>query len=77
MDASEVAVVRLGTMGAGIAEVFARAGLTVAAIEVDPGALERGMATLDRSRMHECYAEPAFAPALLLAEHAAAGLALG
>ena len=49
MDVSEVAVVGLGTMGAGIAEVFARAGLAVVAIEVDPGALERGLATLDRS----------------------------
>ena len=42
-------MVGLGTMGAGIAEVFARAGLAVVAIEVDPGALEQGMATLDRS----------------------------
>ena len=37
-------MVGLGTMGAGIAEVFARAGLTVVAIEVDPAALERGLA---------------------------------
>ncbi len=42
-------MVGLGTMGAGIAEVFARAGLTVVAIEIGPAALERGMATLDRS----------------------------
>jgi 3-hydroxybutyryl-CoA dehydrogenase len=49
MEVREVAVVGLGTMGAGIAEVFARAGLRVVAIEVDPGALERGMATLERS----------------------------
>ena len=42
-------MVGLGTMGAGIAEVFARAGLAVVAIEIDRGALERGMATLDRS----------------------------
>ena len=42
-------MVGLGTMGAGIAEVFARAGLTVVAIEIGPGALERGMATLERS----------------------------
>ena len=49
MDVREVAVVGLGTMGAGIAEVFARAGLAVVAIEVDPGALERGLAALDRS----------------------------
>ena len=49
MDVSEVAVVGLGTMGAGIAEVFARAGLAVVAIEIDPGALERGLAILERS----------------------------
>ncbi len=42
-------MVGLGTMGAGIAEVCARAGLAVVAIEVDPGALERGLATLERS----------------------------
>ena len=49
MEIREVAVIGLGTMGAGIVEVFARAGLAVVAIDVDPGALERGMATLDRS----------------------------
>jgi 3-hydroxybutyryl-CoA dehydrogenase len=49
MDVREVAVVGLGTMGPGIVEVFARAGLRVVAIEVDPDALERGMATLGRS----------------------------
>ncbi len=49
MGIRKVAVVGLGTMGAGIAEVFARAGLAVVAIEVDPAALERGLATLDRS----------------------------
>ena len=42
-------MVGLGTMGAGIAEVFARAGLAVVAIEVDPAALEGGLATLERS----------------------------
>ena len=35
MDIREVAVVGLGTMGAGIAEVFARAGIGVVAIEAD------------------------------------------
>ena len=44
-----VAVVGLGTMGAGIAEVFARAGLTVTAVEADADALSRGMAILDGS----------------------------
>jgi 3-hydroxybutyryl-CoA dehydrogenase len=44
-----VAVVGLGTMGAGLAEVFARAGLQVVAIEADPAALDRGLAILDAS----------------------------
>ncbi len=37
-----VGVVGLGTMGAGIAEVFARSGLSVVAIEADDAALTRG-----------------------------------
>ncbi len=41
-----VGVVGLGTMGAGIVEVFARAGLRVVASEVDGAALERGRAHL-------------------------------
>ena len=49
MDVREVGVVGLGTMGAGIAEVFARAGLRVTAVEADPEALSRGMAILDGS----------------------------
>jgi 3-hydroxybutyryl-CoA dehydrogenase len=39
---STVGVVGLGTMGAGIAEVFARAGLTVIAVEAGAAAVERG-----------------------------------
>jgi len=49
MEIREVAVVGLGTMGAGIAEVFARAGIGVVAIETDPGALARGMGMLEAS----------------------------
>jgi 3-hydroxybutyryl-CoA dehydrogenase len=49
MEIREVAVVGLGTMGAGIAEVFARAGIGVVAIEVDPDALARGMGMLAAS----------------------------
>ena len=45
MEIREVAVVGLGTMGAGIAEVFARAGLRVVAIEADEAALGRGLST--------------------------------
>ena len=49
MEIREVAVVGLGTMGAGIAEVFARAGIGVVAIEADPEALRLGLGTLDAS----------------------------
>ena len=48
-ELSEVGVVGLGTMGAGIAEVFARAGLGVTALEVDDAALERGRAHVEQS----------------------------
>ncbi len=46
---SKVGVVGLGTMGAGIAEVFARSGLDVVAIEQDAESLERGRGQLERS----------------------------
>ncbi len=49
MGISEAAVVGLGTMGAGIAEVLARGGLRVTAIEADPPALIRSMGILDGS----------------------------
>ena len=45
-EINSVGVVGLGTMGAGIAEVFARNGLAVVAVEVTEAALERGRATL-------------------------------
>ncbi|MDP9860795.1 MULTISPECIES: 3-hydroxyacyl-CoA dehydrogenase family protein [Streptosporangium] len=45
----KVGVVGLGTMGAGIAEVFARAGLAVTGVEADPAALERGRGHLEGS----------------------------
>ncbi len=44
-----MAVVGLGTMGAGIAEVFARAGIGVVAIEADPQAARAGLGALDAS----------------------------
>ncbi|MEV0969727.1 3-hydroxyacyl-CoA dehydrogenase [Microtetraspora glauca] len=44
-----VGVVGLGTMGAGIAEVFARAGVQVIGVEADDAALDRGRGHLDRS----------------------------
>jgi 3-hydroxybutyryl-CoA dehydrogenase len=46
---STVGVVGLGTMGAGIAEVFARTGLTVIAVDVDEAGLARGLGHLEHS----------------------------
>ncbi len=48
-EMTTIGVVGLGTMGAGIVEVFARAGLTVVASEIDEPALERGRAHLTAS----------------------------
>jgi 3-hydroxybutyryl-CoA dehydrogenase len=49
MEFRAAAVIGLGTMGAGIAEVLARAGLPVIAVEADAAALARGMAILEAS----------------------------
>ena len=46
---SKVAVVGLGTMGAGIVEVFARNAIDVVAIEVDEAAVDRGRGVLQHS----------------------------
>ena len=46
---STIGVVGLGTMGAGIAEVFARHGYDVVGVEVDEEALERGRQHLQHS----------------------------
>ncbi|MEV0681941.1 3-hydroxybutyryl-CoA dehydrogenase [Actinosynnema sp. NPDC050436] len=46
---STVGVLGLGTMGAGIAEVLARAGRTVIAVDVDDEGLARGRGHLDHS----------------------------
>jgi 3-hydroxybutyryl-CoA dehydrogenase len=45
----QVGVVGLGTMGAGIVEVFARNGLNVVAVEIDEAALERGKGHVEHS----------------------------
>lgn len=45
----QVGVVGLGTMGAGIAEVFARSGLSVVAVEMDEAAVVRGRGHLEHS----------------------------
>ncbi|MDI5982696.1 3-hydroxyacyl-CoA dehydrogenase family protein, partial [Amycolatopsis magusensis] len=46
---SSVGVVGLGTMGAGIAEVLARSGLDVIAVEVDEAGITRGRGHLEHS----------------------------
>ncbi|MGH3343303.1 MAG: 3-hydroxyacyl-CoA dehydrogenase family protein, partial [Carbonactinosporaceae bacterium] len=46
---ARIGVVGLGTMGAGIAEVLARAGLHVVGVEVAEDALARGRGHVDRS----------------------------
>jgi 3-hydroxybutyryl-CoA dehydrogenase len=48
-ELTEVGVVGLGTMGAGIAEVLARAGLSVTAVEVADAALQRGREHVEQS----------------------------
>ena len=48
-DFSKVGVIGLGTMGAGIVEVFARNGFDVVAVEVDDEAVERGRSHLESS----------------------------
>jgi 3-hydroxybutyryl-CoA dehydrogenase len=48
-DFATVGVIGLGTMGAGIVEVFARNGLNVVAVEVSPEAVEKGQAVLRHS----------------------------
>ncbi|GAA3574450.1 3-hydroxybutyryl-CoA dehydrogenase [Amycolatopsis ultiminotia] len=48
-EISTVGVVGLGTMGAGIAEVLARSGLDVVAVELDDAGLERGLGHLRHS----------------------------
>jgi 3-hydroxybutyryl-CoA dehydrogenase len=48
-EISRVGVVGLGTMGAGIAEVFAREGLSVIGVDRDEAAIERGRGHLETS----------------------------
>ncbi len=44
-----VAIVGAGTMGSGIAQVFAEAGVAVTLIDAAPAALQRAMAAMDRN----------------------------
>ncbi|MCU1669677.1 MAG: 3-hydroxyacyl-CoA dehydrogenase [Blastococcus sp.] len=48
-ELNEVGVVGLGTMGAGIAEVLARAGLSVTAVEISEDAVARGRGHVEHS----------------------------
>ena len=48
-ELTTVGVVGLGTMGAGIAEVFARNGLTVVGVERDDQSVERGRGHIQHS----------------------------
>src|SRR3954454_2847236 len=48
-DFTTIGVVGLGTMGAGIAEVFARNGFSVIGVEVTDEAVERGRQHLEHS----------------------------
>jgi len=46
---ASVGVIGLGTMGAGIAEVFARSGLSVVGVEIDKDGIERARGHLEHS----------------------------
>ncbi len=48
-ELTEVGVVGLGTMGAGISEVLARAGLSVTAVDLDEEAVGRGRGHIEQS----------------------------
>ncbi|MCW2536301.1 MAG: 3-hydroxyacyl-CoA dehydrogenase [Modestobacter sp.] len=48
-ELSEVGVVGLGTMGAGICEVLSRAGLSVTAVDVNEAAVQRGLEHVEQS----------------------------
>lgn len=49
MDISQVAVIGAGTMGSGIAQVFAQAGYAVTLIDIVPGQVEKALATINAS----------------------------
>ena len=48
-DFRKVGVVGLGTMGAGVAEVFARHGMHVVGVDLTDGGIERGRASIEQS----------------------------
>ncbi|MFI6264702.1 3-hydroxyacyl-CoA dehydrogenase family protein [Micromonospora sp. NPDC051006] len=72
-----IGVVGLGTMGAGIVEVFARNGIDVVAVEISEPAVERGRVTLTGSTdraVAKGKLDPADRDALLSRVHFAVGL---
>ncbi|XXG07774.1 3-hydroxybutyryl-CoA dehydrogenase [Micromonospora sp. SH-82] len=76
-DFASVGVVGLGTMGAGIVEVFARSGVDVVAVEISDAALDLGRVNLDRSTdraVAKGRLDPADRDALLGRVHFAVGL---
>ena len=52
-EITRVGVIGAGTMGNGIAHVFARSGLAVVLAEVEQPALERGLATIEKNLARE------------------------
>ncbi|MGW0431120.1 3-hydroxyacyl-CoA dehydrogenase family protein [Micromonospora sp. NPDC003197] len=71
-----VGVVGLGTMGAGIVEVFARNGVAVVAVEISEAALDRGRANLTNST-DRAVAKGKLAPEARDALHAQVTFAVG
>jgi 3-hydroxybutyryl-CoA dehydrogenase len=49
MQVNKIGVVGAGTMGNGIAQVCAAAGLNVVMVDIDDAAVKRGLATIDKS----------------------------
>src|SRR5829696_4822625 len=49
MEVKRVAVIGSGTMGSGIVQVMAQAGIPVAMVDVDEGKLDNGMNTIERN----------------------------
>lgn len=49
MNKRKVGVIGAGTMGSGIAQVFAMAGYDVVLVDIEPRILERGMASIKKS----------------------------
>src|SRR5215510_12732353 len=53
MDIKTVGVIGAGTMGNGIAHVFAKSGFQVVLVEADQGTLDRGIQTISKNLERE------------------------